>query len=330
LLLNGKALGTRADMPTIKSLERELRDLINEPRRHRALFTNEHVFDQLCSSLDVIGDTELALDAYLLPPEVERSAGKCYLRTYGVLQALILQQDAVQHLGEALGAQAEFPEELRKIREVRNDAVGHPTRRGSAPGKAFNHIARISLSSFGFQMMTLLPGGSTEISQINVPDLIATQRRIIEAILQRFLQHEQKLESTHRQQFRDRPLSSAFPVWFEHTFEKIANAVNGSDMFLGLPMLATLEAALQKFEEMLTERGELPAIADVVEHDSLPAVHAVQRLRRFFQEPPTGETVADAEAFLYRLEHAVEQLRKLATEIDRTYSTDLSSERNGA
>jgi hypothetical protein len=278
----------------------------------------------------VIGDTEWALDAYLATPAVKPSAGDCYLRTYGVLQALVLQQDAVQHLGEALGVQAELPGELKGIREVRNNAVGHPTRRGGAPGKAFNRIARISLSSFGFEMMTLRPGRAPEISPINVPDLIASQRKTIEGLLQQLILHEEKLESTHRQKFRDDPLSSAFPPGLAHTFEKTRNAVHGSDVALGLPMLAHLEEALQKFDLMLTDRGELPALADVVGHDSIPATHAIRKLRRFFQEQRTEETVADAEAFLFRLEHAVEQLRKLAIEIDGTYSADPSSDRNGA
>jgi hypothetical protein len=57
---------------------------------------------QLRSSLDVIEDCQLALEGYSESRSSPKS-GECYLKVYGVLQVLYVQQDAVGHLFEALG-----------------------------------------------------------------------------------------------------------------------------------------------------------------------------------------------------------------------------------
>ena len=65
-------------------------------------------WNQLCSSLDAIGDTELAFDAYAALPEPS-DEGTTYILVYGILQALVLQQDAVRHVAEALSIQRWTP-----------------------------------------------------------------------------------------------------------------------------------------------------------------------------------------------------------------------------
>jgi hypothetical protein len=89
-------------MRTVSELEQEIRDLINSPRRHFQLSRNKAAFNKVCSSLDVLGDTEVAFSAYL-EGEEHISSGEGYLIVYGVLQALFLQQYAVRHLHQALG-----------------------------------------------------------------------------------------------------------------------------------------------------------------------------------------------------------------------------------
>lgn len=185
-------------MPTIHELETQIRDLINRPRRHAALRQDTALFSQLCSSLDVLGDTELALCDYLAKEQASPSQGERYLLTYGVLQALILQQDAVKHLAESLGVPNEPPEELLEIREIRNDSIGHPTRRGHSPGRAFNHISRISMNWKGFDLLTFRPSGDARQNSVDLPTLIETQRGLLAAALQRIFEVEYSREDEHR------------------------------------------------------------------------------------------------------------------------------------
>ncbi|MBU4312418.1 MAG: hypothetical protein KJ706_06850 [Candidatus Omnitrophica bacterium] len=79
----------------------EIRDLINNTRKQHALLKNLKFWNQMCSSLDVIGDADLTIDSYL-NNDFPNCEGSKYLQVYGVLQALFIQQDAVAHLCESL------------------------------------------------------------------------------------------------------------------------------------------------------------------------------------------------------------------------------------
>jgi hypothetical protein len=76
--------------------------------------------------MDVVEDSELAIDAYSTGNVREKDGERC-LRLYGLLQALFLQQDAVINLCESLKIQKKIEDypKLKEIREIRNDSAGH-------------------------------------------------------------------------------------------------------------------------------------------------------------------------------------------------------------
>ena len=310
-------------MQTICELEQELRDLINAPRRHQQLYANSHAFSQLCSSLDVVGDAELALEAYLAGISGAQSEGELYLRMYGVLQVLVVQQDALVHVAEAVQHALPLPDEVKQIREIRNNAVGHPTRRGKAPGSAFNHIARHSLSPEKFELITFRSGGAPEHRVIDLASLIAMQRVFAIGALQKAIAHERGLEARHREQFRGTRLQDALPPSLDYTFQKIGEDIRGTGIGLGAGLLSSVEDAIAAFEHGLTVRQELPAQLDTFRHAATPGRNAVGRLREYMAGRCPELTAEDAEAFLFRLSHAVEQLRSLARELDETYQREV-------
>lgn len=85
----------------------------------------------------------------------ELRPGSSYLLAYGFLQALFLQQDAVEHLHDAIQLPWESDPLLKEIREIRNDSIGHPKNRQG--GKSFSLISRPSISKSGFELMTVEP-----------------------------------------------------------------------------------------------------------------------------------------------------------------------------
>jgi hypothetical protein len=88
-------------MQSIDELEQQIRDFINNPRKRHALLQDTAAWNMLCSCLDTVGDTELAISSYEQssnPPAV----GDTYLLAYGILQELFIQQDAVENLCQAL------------------------------------------------------------------------------------------------------------------------------------------------------------------------------------------------------------------------------------
>ena len=170
-------------MMSIRELSGEIRQLANIPVKKFALFQDPSAWNMLTSCLDVILDTELSIDAFLKPHDIEED-GEQRLLIYGILQSLFVQQDAVKNLTEALKIYYSPPPLLAEIREARNDSIGHPTKRGGGSGKTFNSIVGVNPGDWRF---ILLVAGSTleepELREINILDLIEQQRAALITVL---------------------------------------------------------------------------------------------------------------------------------------------------
>ncbi|MDP2328787.1 MAG: hypothetical protein Q8M79_11965 [Dehalococcoidia bacterium] len=122
--------------------------------------------------MDMIGDTtEALLASPAVATEAERRNGRTYLLVYGVLQALFLQQDAVSTIRTSVGLGPEWmPANLKTLREIRNDSVGHPQKRND--GSA-HFIVRSLMSPKAFQLYSFRRGvEGYEQRWIDVPGLI--------------------------------------------------------------------------------------------------------------------------------------------------------------
>lgn len=157
----------------VRDLERRLRDAVNVPQVQKQLMQDMRHWQQLCSSMDVIGDTYSAIAAYLASPDVE-DIGQLYLLAYGLLQVLFVQQDAVRHAAEAIGLSYEFSENLLAVRSVRNNAIGHPTKRGGKNSESFG-IVQVSLSREGFTLYSFDWDQPDAFQPIKFKELITTQ-----------------------------------------------------------------------------------------------------------------------------------------------------------
>src|SRR5215467_6671031 len=77
-----------------------LRDAVEDKRIYNISSTDD--LNTLTSSMDALEDTHDAISAFvaagskLAPKYQERELGERYLRTYGVMQAFVIQQDAAQ------------------------------------------------------------------------------------------------------------------------------------------------------------------------------------------------------------------------------------------
>jgi len=119
----------------------------------------------------------LALDAFLKQCNVGDN-GKNYLLIYGALQALIIQQDAVTQMADALKVNYTQNVILKQIREIRNDSIGHLTKRGYKKFKngSSNRMMRMSLNHHKFVLVKNYPDRHTECVDIDVNNLINNQR----------------------------------------------------------------------------------------------------------------------------------------------------------
>ncbi len=307
----------------IRPQEQKIREFINNPRQQRVLLSVLADWNRLCSSLDVIGDTELAIDAY---PDICNSTGdgKSYIIVYGILQTLMTQQDAVKHICDVLGVSYKLPKELGEIREIRANSIGHPALETENRISKSNFIQRFSLSPTGFELLTVYSDGrGHQIRPVSIPRLIEVQREHLGKMLDEVLRELELEEMKHREAHRDRKVTEVFPPTLDYYFQKIFEASQGGAAFgLGLPHLNFINDCVGKFESELKARGEWGI------HDSLDYLielisYPLDELKGYFSGKRDSK-LNDKDAYIFAsfLLNQIEILKKIAKEIDEKYAED--------
>ncbi len=302
----------------------KIRDLINSSRKQNILLQNSILWHMLCSCMDTIEDTELALESFLKLDTDSSDEGRNYLRIYGALQGLIVQQEAVENLHEALKMPYSKDASLEKIRDIRVGAIGHPTNRRNK--KEFNFINRSTLTAHSFELLTFYRtnSGNDELKSkrenINIPDLIATQKSVFVDVLNNIIDTLQKEEIEHRQKFSGKKLTDAF----RHTrylFQKVLEATILPDSphveLVGVHVDQILKS-VETFKTGLKERGELDDNF-AYRYESLD--YAFRHIKAFFHAP--DETHIHREDTYILADFAqrqVQELKDFAQEIDERYS----------
>lgn len=300
-----------------------IRDRITTGRMERSLLARPRDWNVLCSALDVLEDTELALDSYLsFQPQGE--PGACYLLVYGALQALQTQQAAAEAVCTCLDVKPATPPKLPSIRQLRSDAVGHPMARTEEKVTKSSFIVRMSLTHHGFSLLTLSSsGGSHEQRHVDVPKLILQQRAALQSTLKEVVAAMDAEEAQHRAAHRDKKVSDAFPSVIGYYFEKAHEAVRRPDYFeLGGPVLGFIAERVALFKTLLIERGEwddhgFTALA--FEELEYP----LEELAKYFASAPDARLNSkDALIFLAYVRQGVDGLASVAAEIDDAYEHD--------
>jgi hypothetical protein len=112
----------------VGKLEQTIRAFVNEAVPNDHFRDHQDEWHSLCVAMDTLGDTVLALldfEAHGLGSRI----GERYLKLYGFLQAVVLQQDSIQKLAELfLGQKFALSDNSgwMDLRELRNLSVGHP------------------------------------------------------------------------------------------------------------------------------------------------------------------------------------------------------------
>lgn len=310
----------------VRELEKKIRDFINDPRRQRSLIDRpDGTWHQICSALDVIGDTQLAINSYLQGAP-GRNEGHLYIVVYGIIQVLFVQQDATRSLLEALDVKYSPDSALKKIRSIRNSSIGHPTDKTEKGGaRSFHFISRPTLSPKGFQLLSNYSDGTpSEFTKIDIPELIETQREEIVSALTAVVEELKEEEMEHREKFRDDELADAFPDVMGYYFEKIGESVWGTmDGNFGATHVDLLDDILHDFEEKLRERGIRDAYPSIENKIDL-LKYALPRLRELMEEGDlSGDRENEAYVYLFFIREHIEALESYATEIDESYTKDI-------
>ena len=149
-------------------------------------------FMRLLASFDVIEDCQCAIDyfkesAFPSPPD-------SYLYIYGLLQALFVQQDAINSILLTLYPDYEPKKDilchreidsLAAIREIRNDVAGHPTNRDTKEEKYVVRLLRCSLRKDSFSYVIV--GNRTETRHVHVNQVIDDQEFYVSQCLSKII-----------------------------------------------------------------------------------------------------------------------------------------------
>lgn len=185
-----------------------LRESTTGPLMDQMRITEPRKWALLCTCLDTIDDAQSAIEAYRgTSKEAEKS--ELYLRTYGVLQAMFIQQDALHNLADSLDMSLDIKgdQRIKDIREIRNNVAGHPTDRGSVKGRTFYRISQHSLRRFRFEVLKHHSDREPKISRVNICKITIKNERILTRYLLNIIEHLKLKWIDHAKKFRSKSLA---------------------------------------------------------------------------------------------------------------------------
>ena len=302
----------------------KIRDLINSSRKQNILLQDNILWHMLCSCMDTIEDKEEALESFLRDDSNSSNEGDNFLRIDGAMQALYVQQEAVKNLHEALNIPYTEDTAIEKIRDIRNDASGHPTNRRNK--KAFNFISRPTLTPHSFKLLTF---SRTNISDsnlqyksedINVADLIETQKDLFVDVLNNVIETLQEEEVEHRKKFSGKKLADAF-LHTSYPIQKVFEAIQNPDSHHAKLVGNYVDEILKSVEAFKTGVKERDEPDDNFADTYKNLDYALQNIKAYFHAPQrTHIHREDTYIFADFARRQVGILKEIAQEIDERYS----------
>lgn len=276
---------------SVCSLVNEVRDLINRPVKHYVLRQDRALYHQLCSCLDVIEDTDSAITGYV-EHEFEDTLGNRYLATYGVLQALAVQGDALVNLFESLGLSKvalSGYKGLSKARNVRVEAVGHPTKRDRPRPATYHHIEQISLGHGGFRLWSFDDSGKDRVEAVNALDLIEQQKADVCDILRTAITALETEEAKRMAGLDTGELSPILDECRGYPLGKVFEAIGRPDYApIGIAFVGRINELLHELVASLAKMGHPRVAYDGVDHACTRVEQALAGIDSYFNDVSEG------------------------------------------
>jgi hypothetical protein len=302
----------------IIDLEKTVRDHINTHCYQVELLKDSGNWNQICSSLDMIGDSIYAIRSFqeLAFPE---DSGLKYIYTYGLLQALFLQQDALRHLSEAFNLPYTPSQVLLDIRGIRNASIGHPTKQNQKGQRFYNYISRISMSKNGFDLLRHTENRSFDMVNVKIEKMIKDQLTEIVVGYKHIAEKLEEADKMHKDKFKETPLQDIFHSAMGYFFEKIGQGIfsqSSGDREFGHAHVRLVKETYEKFESALRERNELDKYT---EFDLREYFHALKRLDSYLAGCAVEMEEMDARIYNSYILNKHSRFVQIAKEIDEQY-----------
>lgn len=302
----------------INDLEEAVREHINTHRYQVELLKDSANWNQICSSLDVIEDSIYAIRSFQ-ESEFPDDSGLKYIYTYGLLQSLFLQQDALRHLSEAFDLTYKPSPVLLDIRGIRNASIGHPTKQNQKGIRFYNYISRISMSKHGFDLLRHSEHRSFDMINVNIETMVNDQLTEVVAGYNEITQKLEEADRMHKEKFKELPLQDIFHSVMGYFFEKIGQGIyahSPGDREFGHTHVRLLKETYEKFESALRERNEL---SEYTEYDLREYFHALSRLDAYLAGNRCEMEEMDARIYHSYIWNEHSHFVELAKEIDEQY-----------
>lgn len=308
---------------------RELRDLINSSICYAQNTWNRKDtgdWSKLCVSMDNIEDTQVAIDEYLFLDT------KGYLAVYGVLQAFVVQQDAIKHLEEAIGIKAwtlnDYPK-FREIRNIRIETIGHPTKTERKRRSSTFEDGTITYTSVGREHQkgivsyVVWSKDGAVIKEINIKEPILLQEELLKQEIIKIMERIKRDEKDHKVRFKEKSLISMLgqtsylvgKLWSfersrEHSqvcFEQVFKIYNEFKEEI------KNRYKIKSFSEFSTQ---VPGLINLIQHlDKI-----FPRIKKMILMEEDVDKL-DLDVYVQSLDISFQELQDMAREVDETFSS---------
>ena len=236
---------------TILSLIKNISSELYIVHKQNILLEDLKLYNRCYSAIYLLEDITEAFEYYKTCDGSKLELGAKYLMVYGVLEALFLQQDALNDLLDALGYEKinykENYAEIYKIREVRNDIAGHPTKRNN--GQYTTYLSRPDLSLKEIRYEETQNGNFIDFDIISS---IETQENFIKNQLEEILNKLIKEKKEHIEKFKNDKLMDCFQM-FNYAYEKMYS-INGFYTQNDTLGFSLVKGIIEKLKTKLNER----------------------------------------------------------------------------
>lgn len=194
-------------------LLKKLRSCTNRAPVDRVRKSDPTKWARLCTCLDTLTDAQCAINAYR-DIEIDAEKAELYLHTYGVLQAMILQQDALANVAGVFEMNADPKKNscIKAIRDIRNKIAGHPTEMYTKEKgvHTYHRIVQYTLSPVGFEAVEYSHDKEPVREFINLSKVTLQNEQILSNFLLEILEHIEKGWSDHASQYNSTKLAQIF------------------------------------------------------------------------------------------------------------------------
>lgn len=299
----------------------KIRDHVNHPWKRELIFSDRVKWDKVCSCMDVLEDTQLAINSFFKLPDFSGDNGG-YLYLYGLLQAFYLQQDSASHLSKALFGKTinwkkDYPD-LFLVRDLRNDATGHPTSRNN--DESFHYIARYSVSKQSFKLASYFPKQKKSIYRdFDLLGLNSKHEKSICDLLDKVVQSLEEDLSNHKKKFKNMKLADLIPHDLHYSIGKVYEGIY-NDYPLAEMNFRMLKNAYENIKgEIIKRYNTLDALSGVkLQVEKLDFI--LSRLEGWLNAKQLHKN-KDAEIFMDGFDDRFKELEEMLKEIDVEFQT---------